>query len=228
MISIIIPTLNEADNLRELLPLLANCSGPEREIIVVDGNSSDSTIAVAKQYGALALTLSVRSRAKQMNHGVTQARGNILYFVHADTRPPQNCLEQVTQQIAAGHPTGCFRFRFDSSSWLLRINSFFTRFDRMWCRGGDQTLYVTREIFEEMGGFPTDHLIMEEYTFIRQVKERYGFHIIPDDVLVSARKYEENGWFRVQIANLIVFNMYRFGASQERISRTYRQLLQYR
>jgi hypothetical protein len=98
----------------------------------------------------------------------------------------------------------------------------------MWCRGGDQTLFVTRRLFDELGGYREEDVIMEEYYFIKRARERYPFKIIPKEVLVSARKYHMNGYFRVQIANLIAFNMFRFGFPQMRIAQTYRKLLQWR
>jgi len=95
----------------------------------------------------------------------------------------------------------------------------------MWCRGGDQTLFVTRQLFDELGGYDTHFRIMEEYDFIKRARQENPFKIIPKPVLVSARKYEHNGYLRVQIANLTVFNMYRLGCSQETLVNTYRNLL---
>jgi len=137
-ISVIIPTLNEAQNVSELLPLLKHeLKDVSHEIIVVDADSSDNTARIAADLGAIALTELKKSRADQMNKGAVIAKGEILYFVHADSRPPAGFFSDILQAFSQGFDIGCFRFQFDSSSFLLKINSFFTRLDREMCRGGD-------------------------------------------------------------------------------------------
>lgn len=227
-ISIIIPTLNEADNLRQLIPLLQDAPSPGKtEIIVVDGQSSDRTVAVAESLGARTL-LCAPGRARQMNQGAAMARGELLYFVHADTRPPRSCLQDIAAAARAGYPIGSFRFRFDDKRWLLRFNAFFTRFDFRWCRGGDQSIFVTRQVFEQFGGYREHFVAMEEYDLMDRIRQEHPFRIIPKEVIVSARKYRENSWFRVQWANFVVFRKYRQGVHPEQLYRTYRQLLNHR
>jgi hypothetical protein len=160
-----------------------------------------------------------------MNYGAQQARGEILYFVHGDSLPPETYADDVVAAVAEGFSIGCFRFLFDSGRPLLRLNSYFTRFDKMWCRGGDQTLFVTHALFDELKGYDETHLIMEEYDFITRARQKYPFKIIPKNVLASARKYENNSYFKVQLANLIVFNMYRFGCSQTYMRHWYKKVL---
>lgn len=225
-VSIIIPVLNEAENIERLVQqLLTNSNGCLAELLVVDGGSTDDTVAKAQQAGATVLHSPCQGRAKQMNFAAQFATGDLLYFVHGDTLPPASYMEDVLQAVQAGFPVGCFRFRFESDHPLLRINSFMTRFDLIVCRGGDQTLFVTRALFDELGGYGEADVIMEDFYFIKRAKARYPFKIIPKEVLVSARKYAKNGYFRVQIANFIAFNMFRFGFPQQRIATTYRKLL---
>lgn len=225
-ISIIIPALNEAENLRILLPYLSeNLTNDQGEIVVVDGGSTDDTVQVTEGLGVRCLSSEERGRARQMNVGAYHTDGDMLYFVHADTRPPTSFVSDINEAVRSGFPMGNYRFRFDSPSPLLRINSYFTRFDRMMFRGGDQTLFVTRELFEEFGGFDESFIIMEEYDFLKRVRKKYPFRIMPKDVLVSARKYESNSYLKVNFANLVVFTMYRLGYPQQRIISTYYRML---
>ncbi len=227
-VSIIIPTLNEAENISRVIERLTKrTNGLLSDLIVVDGGSEDQTAAIAAKAGARVIQ-TPPGRALQMNRGVEQTSGELLYFVHGDTLPPEDCIDKIVQAVAEGYPVGCFRFRFDSDSWMLKMNAYFTRFNQIWCRGGDQSLFITREAFNALGGYRDDYRIMEDYDLIIRARKQYPFKVIPDDVLVSARKYETNSYLRVQAANFIVFNMFRLGYSQEAMARTYKRLLNYR
>lgn len=224
--SVIIPTLNEAEYIGALLELLLPCLNTEKdELIVVDANSSDNTVAISESKGVRTVLCEEKCRSKQMNLGASIAQGDILYFVHADSRPPASFREDILEALKEGFPLGCFRFRFDSKSWLLAINSYCTRFDRLMCRGGDQTLFVRKELFQELRGYREDYRIMEEYDFIHRARKNNAFKIIPKDVIVSPRKYKNNSYLRVNIANLIVFALFRLKVSQERMIKTYKTLL---
>lgn len=153
------------------------------------------------------------------------SKGGLLYFVHADSIPPKNYLDDLFRAIEEGYAAGCYRFRFDSGKLLLKINSYFTRFDRIMCRDGDQTLFITRDLFEKLGGFRDDFMIMEEYDLIQKIQREVKFKIIPKDVIVSARKYEKNHYLQVNSANLVVFMMYFAGARQETMVHAYKSLI---
>ncbi len=228
-LSIIIPTLNEAINLSRLLKRLLEIPKEySLQIIVVDGGSDDKTTQIASDFGVELIESLKQSRAIQMNLGAEKANGDYLYFVHADTLPPPTYITDIYKSIEQGHTIGCFRYKFDSSKQLLKLNAFFTRYSFLWCRGGDQSLYIPKSTFFEMGKFDESCLIMEDFNFLCRLKERSSLHIIQKDFLVSARKYEENGYLRVQLANFIVFNMFRFGFPQEKLLNTYSYLLKYR
>jgi rSAM/selenodomain-associated transferase 2 len=228
-ISIIIPTLNEAKNIGQLVQYLKrHATNALLEIIVVDSQSPDNTEGVARYAGARVLTTEKRGRAVQMNLGAKAAKGDILYFVHADCFPPESYCADIQQFTKDGFDLGCYRYRFNSSHILLKINAFFTRFPPLWCRGGDETLYVKRFAFERLKGYDEYFSIMEEYDFIRRAQVHFKLKIMPKYALVSARKYETNGYFRVQWANLTVFRLFRKGVSPDIIVETYRGLLDYR
>jgi len=225
-ISIIIPTLNEAENIGQLISYLSkNTNKNLAEIIVVDGGSNDGTCRIAKELGVKVIICPTKGRSCQMNEGAKNSTGEILYFVHADTIPPASVMTDIQEAIDEGFQMGCYRFKFNSKKKILKFNAYMTRFDKLYCRGGDQTLFVTREVFEELNGYRHDYKIMEEYDFMVRARKKYSFKIIPKEVIVSARKYEERSWFRVMLANSIVFQMFKFGASQDSLVKMYQRIL---
>lgn len=225
-ISVIIPTYNEAGHIGALVTFLwTHANNAVTDIWVIDGSSTDNTVALAQAAGAQTTVAPCKGRAAQMNLGAQLAQGDLLYFVHADALPPTTYVHDIQEALAAGYGIGCYRFRFNSKKFLLKINSYCTRFDRIMCRGGDQTLFVTRAIFAEFEGYRPDWVIMEEYEFLMRVRKKYAFKIIPKDVLVSARKYDHNNYFRVNLANLTVFLMFFAGCSQTRLLNTYKRLI---
>ncbi len=226
LISVIIPTYNEADNIEKLLKRLTQMTTSiATEIIVVDGGSEDDTVKIAEIFDVSVYKSPRKGRAAQMNFGVKQSKGDILQFVHADTLPPFSNFEDISSAVKNGYSVGCFTYSFDSKHPLLRINSFFTRFDKIWCRGGDQAIFVTRKVFDEVGGYRDDYLIMEDFDFIKKVQSKYPFKIVKNNCIVSARKYQNNSYLKVQLANLKIFRMYDAGASQELMAETYQKIL---
>jgi rSAM/selenodomain-associated transferase 2 len=225
-VSIIIPVLNESKNLQELLPFFLNHElKNDFEVIVVDGGSSDDSVEVAFKWGARVLKSEVGSRACQMNQGAKNATGEILFFVHADVRLLNTFFEDITGVIERGVPSGCFAYSFDSDSSMLKVNSWFTQFNGILSGGGDQTLFVKREIFEALTGFDENYCIMEDFEFVRRLKKAYSFQVIPKKIIVSARKYENNSWMRVQLANLIVFAFFFLKIPPRKLKRWYYKLL---
>jgi len=228
-LSIIIPTLNEAENIEKLIHRLKNCGCDQaHEIIVIDAGSTDNTIQLAKDAGAEAILSPTKGRAPQMNYGAKNATGDLLYFVHADSLPPKKFCKSINETLLNGSQIGGFRFKFDSDKKILAFNNWTTQFDKIFVRGGDQTIFVKRELFEELNGFDENFRIMEEYDFIERAQKKTPYKVIQRDVLVSARKYDNNSWLRVMLANTAVFTMYRLGCSQDRMVNTYKRMLDYR
>ena len=225
-VSVIIPTYNEAESIGKLLNYLKK-NGDDRlqECIVVDGGSKDQTVNVVQKSGVTCLKCEQKGRAAQMNMGYRYSSGNLLYFIHADSFPPKTYLDDLNTALKNGYHAGCYRFRFDSDRFLLKVNSYFTRFNRIMCRGGDQTLFVTRDLFEKLGGFRNDFVIMEDYDLIQKIQRETSFKIIPKDVIVSPRKYDNNQYLRVNFANFVVFMMYFFGARQQTMISAYKNLI---
>ena len=228
-ISIIIPTYNEANNIGKLIQfLIANSTSSVTDIIISDGGSGDKTIEVAKLAGANAVSSPSPGRAAQMNFGASIATGDILYFVHADCFPPKDFVKDIQQAVINDNDLGRYRTRFNSDKTILKINAWFTRFDLFICMGGDQTLFIKKSFFSKCNGFKEDMKIMEEYEFCERARKTGKYKILDGEVLVSDRKYNNNSWLQVQLANSKIVGMYKRGASQHEIINIYKKMLTYR
>lgn len=227
-ISVIIPTYNEVARIGKLVGfLLDHRNDLLEEVVVCDGGSNDTTVEQAEAAGARVLHSPEKGRAVQMNYAASQTQGTILYFVHADTIPPASYLTDIKEYVKQGFISGCYRSRFEDEHLFLKINGFCSRFDRITCRGGDQTLFVTRTHFEQLGGYDEYYIVMEDFDFIRRVRRIGKFVIMPNTALVSARKYRDNHYLRVNVANGIVFFMYRLGFSPRTLLKTYKRMVYY-
>lgn len=225
-ISVVIPTYNEEDNIGKLIKDLRKYGGDHlTEIIVADAPSKDQTALRAREAGAKVIVSDKPGRASQMNAGAREASGDLLYFVHADVGIHPDFTRDILQSLESGYQIGCYRYEFDSPRPILKFNAYCTRFDRIWCRGGDQTLFIPKAEFEQLGGYREDHQVMEDYEFILRARRQLRFRIIPKNVVVSARKYEFNSYFRVNLANMTVFAMYFLGVPQPTLIRTYKSMI---
>ncbi|SFU90243.1 transferase 2, rSAM/selenodomain-associated [Pontibacter akesuensis] len=224
-LSIIIPTLNEAAAIGKLLAYLRQHTSPETELIVADGGSTDATTHIAEEMGALVLRCRPRGRAPQMNAGATAASGDILYFLHADTFPPEGFELQLRQAVQHGNGSGCYRLKFDLPHWFLRANAWFTRFDVDALRFGDQSLFVRRGVFLQCGGFDERLTLLEDQEIIRRLRRVAPFVVLPQQVVTSARKYKEHGVLRLQAVYYLIYGLYRSGVSQRRLLKVYKWLL---
>jgi rSAM/selenodomain-associated transferase 2 len=215
-ISIIIPVLNEADRLETLIPELRKRAKTRAisEIIVVDGGSRDRSTEVAQSKGAL-VAQAPKGRACQMNAGAGLARGEILYFLHADSLPPVAYDQWILQAMEKGPISGCFRLRFDPPHWFLDAFAWCTRINHPLCRGGDQSLFVPRHWFEQSGGFDEAFKIYEDNEFIGRLYRDFSFRVIPACLTTSSRRYEKVGIFRLQYHYSIIHLKRILGASPE-------------
>jgi rSAM/selenodomain-associated transferase 2 len=226
MISIIIPTFNEAKIIEPLISYLQkNIAVAAAEIIISDGGSTDNTIKAATNAGATVVLSPLKGRAAQMNFGASMAKGSILYFLHADCFPPTDFIADIHAAIDRGFEAGRYQTRFTGSDWRLIVNAFFTRFDLFVCYGGDQTLFVTRQLFTAIGGYDESRLIMEDYDITHRIKQQGRYEILPGKTLVSTRKYQRNGWWAVQKANYKAIKMYKNGVASKEIASMYKNAL---
>lgn len=227
MISIIIPAYNEAGHIGPTVRRLWQLDEGQyiQEIIVADGGSGDATCKEAEAAGARALACPRKGRAAQMNYGASAARSRVLYFLHADSIPPPGFAQAIQAALEQGYACGCYRLRFDHRHWFLQANSWFTRFDVNAVRFGDQSLFVTREVFEQSGGFREDLLMMEDQEIIHRLKKWGRFRVMKSAVTTSARKYLDNGIYRMQAIFFRIWFLYYLGYPQERLLKLYRKLI---
>jgi rSAM/selenodomain-associated transferase 2 len=196
-LSVVVPALDEAVNLKRLLPDLARTC-PGAEVIVVDGGSRDGTAAVASGRPGVRLLASARGRARQMNAGAREASGDVLLFLHADTRLPEGAAAAIAAALAGPAVVGGrFDVRFDSPRRILRVVAWFmnARSRATSICTGDQAIFVRRADFEAVGGYP-DVPLMEDIELSRRLKARGRLAALRARVTTSARKWEREGPLR--------------------------------
>ncbi|WP_151087045.1 TIGR04283 family arsenosugar biosynthesis glycosyltransferase [Hymenobacter baengnokdamensis] len=226
-VSIIIPTYNEAAAITALLGYLgpAMAGEPALEVLVVDGGSTDATVLLARQAGATVLASPYKGRAAQLNYGAQQARGEVLYFLHADSYPPPGFLTDVRRTVEQGYEAGCYQLAFDHPHWFLRFSAWCTRLPWTAVRFGDQSLFVRRELFERVGGYRENLQLMEDQEIVGRLRAHARFRVLPRAVTTSARKYLANGVFRLQGIFTLLVVLYYLGVSQHRLVQLYRRLI---
>jgi rSAM/selenodomain-associated transferase 2 len=225
-ISIIIPTYNEAGTIERLVSYLIRFKAEAiHEIIVADGGSTDDTCQLARQAGASVIVSRKKGRGAQMNSGAAQATGGILYFLHADSYPPSGFWQDILTSIKRGYTSGCYQLVFDDPHPFLRFNAWFTRFNIDAVRFGDQSLFVTKEAFQKAGGFREDLIVMEDQEIIGRIRKYAKFKVLSGKVTTSARKYRENGVYKLQGIFFLIYFLYQLGVPQEKLVNLYKQLI---
>ncbi len=214
MISVIIPALNEENALpATLASIIAQCSGFESgdvEIIVVDGGSQDRTQSIVNNTSGVTLINSVRGRARQMNAGATQARGEWLLFLHADTLLADKALQAIQSLTPhADQQAGCFHQRFSKDHWFLRGVSRLHnwRCQRTRIMYGDQAMFVRRDLFECIGGFP-DQTMLEDVLISELIVAHVQPVFLQLEVITSSRKFEQRGLFRSFFDIFVIMSCY--------------------
>lgn len=219
-ISVIVPVLNEEKSIAATLQALARLQ--PYETIVVDGGSQDRTAEIAAEFGVKVIP-SERGRARQMNRGAREASGDVLLFLHADTRLPSTAFSDIAG--AMGDPRyvgGRFDVELDGKHWLLplvgRLISYRSRLSKV--ATGDQAQFARRAVFQRMGGF-ADIPLMEDIAFCRTLKRLGEVACLRSRVVTSARRWEVDGVWRTIFRMWTLKLLYLTGVSPARLKQFY-------
>lgn len=219
-VSIVVPVLNEApivaDALRRLRTDFPGC-----EVIVVDGGSTDATVSRAEPWARV--VRSPPGRGRQMNAGARAAGGEVLWFVHIDTAPHPGALKQLRAALADTEIVGGgLRLRFDRRSPGLQFLAWSSnlRARRLQQVFGDQAMFVRRETFDALGGFP-EIALMEDFEFTRRLARHGRLAVLPAPCLASARRFESHGtWPMIALMQYLKV-LHLCGVAPETIARRY-------
>jgi len=222
-IAVIVPTLNEAESIKATVEgVLAMANGVD-EVIVADGGSVDDTVAIATACGAKAV-VSPPGRGLQLNAGAAQARGDVLLFLHADTRLPTAPFSHVRAALLNPQMVGGgFALNIDSDDRFLqmvaRTATWRSRRYRMFY--GDQAIFVRRELFERLGGF--EHIpIMEDVALVRALRQVGELALVEAPVTTSARRWLRENPLYATLRNWVLMGLYGLGVSPHTLHRWYR------
>jgi len=221
-LSIIIPVLNEAAAIGDALAALAPCRARGVEVVVVDGGSRDGTAAIAHPLADHLLS-APRGRGSQMNAGATVAKGEVLLFLHADTRLPPDAERLVLMGLQASKRAwGRFDVTIAGRSPLLRLVAGLMNL-RSRLTGiatGDHAMFVTREAFAQAGGFP-DIPLMEDIVLSRRLKRIGRPACLPARVVTSGRRWDQHGIVRTTVMMWRLRLAFFLGAEPARLARRY-------
>ena len=219
-ISIIIPTLNEAQNITATLKRVLSLPG-FYEVIVVDGGSQDKTAELALAYSRV--IRATGGRAGQMNAGAAAAGGEVLLFLHADTVLPETALKAVEQALSDNSVIGGrFRVRLDCSAWPYRVvGSCINWRDRI-LKGfsGDQAIFIRSGVFQKLGGY-AEIPLMEDLELGRRMLRVGRVVQLPEYVMTSARRWQKNGLLRTIVLMWALRLLFNLGCPPRKLVRFY-------
>ena len=217
------PVLNETACIDAALQALAQLAAGGTQVVVADGGSSDTTQTLARAAGALVIN-APRGRALQMNAGAHQASGDILLFLHADTRLPLNADKLIAQALADGRQVwGRFDVQIAGQSRMLRVIATFMNLRSRWTgiATGDQAMFMTRAVFDAVGGFP-DQPLMEDIEMSARLLKLSRPACLRARVVTSGRRWETRGVWRTVLLMWRLRFAYWRGAAPERLAALYR------
>lgn len=226
MISLIIPTYNEAAHLTATLNSITH-SRAKRQVIVVDADSSDGSRCIAEKANHKVVFSPQRQRAFQMNLGAQYAAGGVLLFLHADTVLPDSALDKIESFLVRPEIVGGgFKRRYDSTSWFLKTTCFLSglRTQSIGWFLGDQAIFVRRQTFEDLGGFCNLDLF-EDLDFSRRMAQRGRVITLSPPVICSPRRFRVRGEVLTTLSDFWLTCGYLSGADQRTLTEAHRAFL---
>lgn len=177
MISVVIPTYNDESLIASTILHLKENAYKRllKEIIVVDGGSSDKTVIEAEKAGATVIHSIRKGHSIQMNLGAQNASGKILYFLFPGTQPPKNFTNEIVRATQQGFSSGTFTLKFDYKHWALNAISLLTKIKTNFARLDNQSMFVMQELFVKAGSFREDFFILEDQDIIARLKRYSSF-----------------------------------------------------
>ena len=220
-VSVIIPALNEAKLIARAITSAHNAGA--REVIIADGGSTDATCDVATQSGARIVSCEP-GRDLQQNAAARNASGDVLLFLHADSQLPPHAVNAIETALALpGTVAGAFEQRIDAPDRFYRLiergNALRVRWFAM--AYGDQGIFVRRQLFERVGGFPVSRL-MEDVLLMRQIRRHCRVVLLAGPLKTSARRWQQNGILRQTFTNWFILIAEQCGVSPDRLAPLYR------
>lgn len=219
-LSVIIPALDEEETLPRTIEHLRRVS-PRAELLVADGGSRDGTWGLRHRFSDVRFVRGPRGRGPQMNAGAAASRGEILFFLHADTLAPEGVAELVDGVLSRpAVAAGAFCLRFAPTSPLLGLYALCSRMNHPLFTYGDQGLFLRRSTFEAIGGFAPLPLF-EDIEIQRRLRREGRFVKLPVPVITSARRFRARGILRQQVLNIALVLGFRAGIRAERLAVLY-------
>lgn len=222
-LSIIIPTLNAEKHLPTCLASLMPGIEPGliKELIIVDGKSTDRTVELALEAGGTIIECSP-NRSKQLIAGSAEAKGSWLLFLHADTALAYNWQDKVSEHIEnSSQYAATFFLSYNSSAWQAKFLSWCANF-RTRTFGlpyGDQGLLIPRQLYDELGGY-AELPLMEDVAIAKEIGKK-RLKLLKSRAITSAEKYQQEGWWKRILRNIWLISRYQLGASPEKLARHY-------
>jgi rSAM/selenodomain-associated transferase 2 len=219
-ITVIIPVLNESERIKQTLLPLTEVKG--LEIIVVDGGSSDQTVAIAASLGVRVVS-SDPGRGQQMNFGAKIAQGDLLLFLHGDTRIFPDYFPKIVESLSNSDVVaGAFQLGIEGENWMYRLLEMMVNWRSQFFSlpYGDQGIFLKKALFWEIGGFK-EIAIMEDFDLIQRLKKRGKIMIISHQIITSDRRWRKLGILKTTLINQLVIIGYYLGFSPDKLRKLY-------
>jgi len=225
-LSVIIPTYHEEDYISDCLASVRQAADQNIEVIVVDASDNDRTLAqINPSHQTKVLKSDKAQRAHQLNLGAQVAKADVLFFLHADNCLPQHFDGAILEAIHQKKQFGQFTVQYDDGPPILRLQEIGSKYLTPLSGGGDQGLWITKSLFNTLNGFDEQYDCMEDFELFNRARKSTSATILPQRIISSARKYNQNSYFKIQAYNLLMLGCFYTHRSPKTINRLQRNFL---